>query len=257
MPDIGRMGGYDKLADDVMQVDLTPYNYSWNNPTNLNDPDGNCPQCWGFVVGVVVDYGLQVAENYAKGKTGSDAWTDVNYKSMAISGIAGAGTGGLSTLKHLGTGTKTVLSLTIDVAEESSKQYVDQGKVDGVQLTTNVLVGKALDTKITKEISSSKISTAERKLDRAERVNRSDKPSRQEAVNTAKKELTDLNTNNSKRKAANSAADKTVDGVSGNAATNMINGSTSQGGKKKFQVVDERTTVRDNTRVNMPSIRFF
>lgn len=257
MPDIGRMGGYDKLADDVMQVDLTPYNYSWNNPTNLNDPDGNCPQCWGFVIGAVVDYGLQVAENYAKGIRGSDAWTQVKYESMIISGFAGAGTGGLSTLKHLGTGTKTVLSLTIDVAEESSKQYMDKGEVDSVQLTTNVLVGKALDTKITKEISSSKISTAERKLDRAERVNRSDKPSRQEAVNTAKKELTDLNTNNSKRKAANSAADKTVDGVSGIAATNMINGSTSQGGKKKFQVVDERTTVRDNTRVNMPSIRYF
>lgn len=35
----------DKLADHMNQIDKSPYAYSWNNPTNLTDPDGNCPIC--------------------------------------------------------------------------------------------------------------------------------------------------------------------------------------------------------------------
>ncbi|MFD2904385.1 HNH/ENDO VII family nuclease [Sphingobacterium anhuiense] len=35
----------DKLADHPNQIDKSPYAYGWNNPTNLIDPDGNCPIC--------------------------------------------------------------------------------------------------------------------------------------------------------------------------------------------------------------------
>nr|MBB6235388.1 hypothetical protein [Mucilaginibacter sp. FT3.2] len=35
----------DKLADHQNQIDKSPYAYGWNNPTNLTDPDGNCPIC--------------------------------------------------------------------------------------------------------------------------------------------------------------------------------------------------------------------
>ncbi|WP_367868215.1 hypothetical protein [Pedobacter sp. WC2423] len=38
----------DKLADHPNQIHLSPYAYGWNNPTNLTDPDGNCPQCFVF-----------------------------------------------------------------------------------------------------------------------------------------------------------------------------------------------------------------
>lgn len=36
----------DPLADDAMQIDKSPYQYVWNNPILLTDPDGRCPKCW-------------------------------------------------------------------------------------------------------------------------------------------------------------------------------------------------------------------
>jgi len=49
------------------QIDKSPYAYSWNNPTNLTDPDGNCPWCpfiipilEGLTVRQVVTTGLIV-----------------------------------------------------------------------------------------------------------------------------------------------------------------------------------------------------
>ena len=44
-PTIGRWNGVDALAEDPNQIDKSPYAYAWNNPTNLTDPDGNCPFC--------------------------------------------------------------------------------------------------------------------------------------------------------------------------------------------------------------------
>ena len=43
--DVGRWGVVDALADDPNQLNKSPYAYAWNNPTNLIDPDGNCPYC--------------------------------------------------------------------------------------------------------------------------------------------------------------------------------------------------------------------
>ncbi len=255
MPDIGRMGSIDNKADDILQVDLSPYNYSWNNPTNIIDPDGNCPWCIGAVVGILVDYSLQVATNYAKGKTGTDAWTDIDGGSLVISGLSGAASGGLSTLKNVGTGTKATLSLTIDVAEESAQQYNETGSVSVSKLATNVAVGKAFDFKPLKEVSSNKISTAERKIDRAERIaSTSSRTSRQEAVTQAKKELTDLNT----KKTATEIANKTSDGVVKSGTKSAVNTTISgtNGGRKKFNTADERTIVKDNTNVYTPRIRF-
>ena len=36
----------DPLADHPNQLDQSPYQFGWNNPTNLNDPTGECPACW-------------------------------------------------------------------------------------------------------------------------------------------------------------------------------------------------------------------
>ena len=67
-PALGRWNVIDPKADDILQVDITPYNYSWNNPTNINDPDGECPWCWGAVIGLALEYGSQVASNLVAGQ---------------------------------------------------------------------------------------------------------------------------------------------------------------------------------------------
>jgi len=42
---IGRWYVVDPLSDHPNQIVLSPYQYAWNNPTNLTDPDGRCPEC--------------------------------------------------------------------------------------------------------------------------------------------------------------------------------------------------------------------
>ncbi|MFC5044121.1 RHS repeat domain-containing protein [Aquimarina hainanensis] len=44
-PAIGRFNVIDPLADHPFQSDITPYNFSWNDPIMYNDPSGLCPEC--------------------------------------------------------------------------------------------------------------------------------------------------------------------------------------------------------------------
>ena len=64
---------------------ITPYNYCLWNPVILHDPDGEFP-LWAMV-GAAIDYGLQVYNNYNQGKTGVEAWTDINVVSVVGSAI--------------------------------------------------------------------------------------------------------------------------------------------------------------------------
>ena len=64
---------------------ITPYNYCLWNPVILHDPDGEFP-LWA-IVGAAIDYGLQVYNNYNQGKTGVEAWTDINVVSVVGSAI--------------------------------------------------------------------------------------------------------------------------------------------------------------------------
>jgi len=45
MPDIGRWYGMDQLGEHPYQIDKSPYAFTWNNPVNLVDQDGLCPDC--------------------------------------------------------------------------------------------------------------------------------------------------------------------------------------------------------------------
>ncbi len=255
---LGRWFTIDPKAEDIMQVDLTPYNYSWNNPINVSDPDGQCPWCIGFVIGAVVDYASQVAVNYAQGKTGADAWTDVDGGSILISGGAGALSGGLSTLKNVGTVGKAGIGLAIDVAEESAQQLNENGEINTGDLVTNVVQGKVIDKSLgdikpLKNVSSDKVKTAERKLDRAERVaGDNPRPSRQQAVADAKKDVTNLNSKDAAINATNKTADAATKKATGAAVTQMRGSSSSSNNRSRFKVRDERSQnvkVQDNTAV--------
>ena len=118
---------------------LNPYGYGYNNPVSYDDPDGRCPSCvWGFVIGAAVDYGLQVAGNYAEGKTGSDAWTNVNGKSILISGGTGALSGGLSHISKISKVIKTtdkvvkVSTRTTRAGEKAATLTYKSGKIKDI-----------------------------------------------------------------------------------------------------------------------------
>jgi RHS repeat-associated protein len=44
-PMVSQWLSVDALAMHPTQVDKSPYAFTWNNPINLVDPDGNCPSC--------------------------------------------------------------------------------------------------------------------------------------------------------------------------------------------------------------------
>lgn len=96
---------------------LTAYNYCNDNPVILNDPDGEFP-VWA-VVGSAIDYGLQVYDNYSQGKTGVDAWTDINVVS-----VVGSAVNPLSKVKAVTTAAK-MAKVAGEVAYEAFPNVVE------------------------------------------------------------------------------------------------------------------------------------
>lgn len=131
----GRSWQIDPLADEDELVSLTPYNYSFDNPIRYNDPEGDCPSCWGAIIGATIDYGLQVASNLAEGKDLGEALTDVDVGSIAVSAVAGALSGGLSTISKFKTAHKVVkagVEVAGDASASAANQAVTTGEIDPV-----------------------------------------------------------------------------------------------------------------------------
>lgn len=200
-PDIvSRWISPDPLADHPNQVDKSPYAAMWNNPVYWDDPDGRCPWCLGAIIGAAVDYGLQVAVNFAEGKSGLDAFTDVDGGSILVSAGAGALSGGLSVASKVKTGSKLVKLASsevgesvIDAAASVTNLLVKDGEVDLVNTAIDVTVGKVVGKKVGEMAESSvkqspKGKVLSNQLDRAERVaGNNPRPSRAQKVEQAKK----------------------------------------------------------------------
>jgi len=229
-PQIGRWHSIDKLADDPNQISQSPYQYAWNNPVNLDDPDGNCPWCIvGAIVGAAVDYGAQVAMNYANGD--KNPWTNVNGTSIVASAISGAATGGLGSLVKTGaiTTTRAVAgSMTIQAAESITKQSSEgDGSVSPTKVVIDVAAGQLADGIPTKNLMPTK--QLENQLDRAIRVaGENPRASRAAAVNTAQGKVNTANAINQVNSATQSeVAENSMQAVGGTVVSSGNSSNTS------------------------------
>ena len=111
----------DPLADHPNQVDKSPYAYAWNNPINLTDPDGRCPDC---------------PENPTKGQTHNSSefgeltfngqtWNNDNYNIIPMISIEGT-SGNNSDLGATTTTAQLSGGLLFNSFKDMSSNYIDK-----------------------------------------------------------------------------------------------------------------------------------
>jgi hypothetical protein len=148
---IGRWGVVDNYVEDPDQIDKSPYAYVWDDPIGKNDPDGNCPECAGFVVGALVDVAFQsidiALDDHKSFKK------DFSVASVLIWGVAGATGVGVAAKvskyvevaglakKVLGTVIKRGVDGAVSAAASAIQQKAVNGKVDGSKVAIDGLAG--------------------------------------------------------------------------------------------------------------------
>jgi RHS repeat-associated protein len=181
-PAIGRFTGVDAMADDIMQINRSPYAYAWNDPVSITDPDGNCPWCIGAVIGATLDYGSQVAINYATGN--ENPWTDIDLTSIAVSAVSGATGAGLVSAVNKGSKLvkvgKTAQKLTavageiaVDASVSAGAQLATTGEVDLETVAVSAVVGQLIRSPVRDKVkggASIKQASLDKGATRTERI---------------------------------------------------------------------------------------
>jgi hypothetical protein len=185
----------DSKADDPNQISQSPYQYAWNNPVYLTDPEGNCPWCIGAAIGAVIDAGVQSLEIALDDKKTFS--NDFSWASVGVSALAGATGVGLATkFKEAGVVTKLLVEVAHNAAASTANQVVKDGNVNIKDVAVDAVVGTAVGKGVGKAVENATVKTSEMKvlskqLDRNQRVaGNNPRPSRAVKVEQAQKKIT-------------------------------------------------------------------
>jgi RHS repeat-associated protein len=137
---LGRFTSIDPLAVANPQESWTPYQYAYNSPIQYNDPYGDCPWCFGALVGALVDVAVQAIEISLDDTKSAK---DFSWSSVGVSAAAGAtGVGLVSKLKKVGTLGKLAVEASLDAAASAGTQFAKDGEVDLGDVAIDVIGGQ-------------------------------------------------------------------------------------------------------------------
>ena len=195
-PVVGRFIQADPKSENLQE--WSPYQSNFDNPVRFADPKGDCPQCIiGLIVGLAVDYGIQVAKNLSDGQSLGTALTNINGQELAVSGASGFLTGGVSTMYNVAAqiGTKFAVSETFAqgtvAATNSLLNQANQNSQEGTPMNISIpriafdVATDNFASRVGSSVPTASTKTAENQLDRATRVASADPPSSGRAANLA------------------------------------------------------------------------
>jgi len=234
-PVIGRFMQVDPLTDDPKQVHLTPYNYAWNNPILLNDPDGRCPSCVaGAIIGGLLDVGFQMAVE-------GQSFSEVDWVSVGISAGAGAmGAGIVSGVNKLRRGDKINKAVQVlgeivtDGSVSAGEQLIREGDVDAFSTTTAILFGQSLRSPIRDNVISAGQSGVRSRQINARTAERKARNATQNSTREGKMRSRQNHAESARRSAKNSELINQTNGVaSGTTAAGVARKTVEEIRKKK------------------------
>jgi RHS repeat-associated protein len=138
----GRFWSTDPIIEE--QEHLSLYQYGWNNPVRFSDPNGDCPNCVGALIGGLVEFGSQAITNYSEGKSLRESVTDIDIGDVALAAGEGFLTGGTSAIKSIVvkgaiTVGAEVVRNTVDVKIQNGKPQINVNKTPNV--VKNTIIG--------------------------------------------------------------------------------------------------------------------